>query len=168
MLLFLDEPTSGLDPGLERKLMYTLRRLADGGRTIVLVTHATQNIQICDHIAFLAGGRLVYFGPPSQALPFFGVEDFADVYAATESAGDAPRHWEGRYHASLQHQKYAVERPARAPAAPSRRAARRERAPAPHVRAVARAAARDPVPALLRADPRRPQEPRAAARCRRR
>jgi len=118
VLLFLDEPTSGLDPGLERKLMYTLRRLADGGRTIILVTHATQNIQICDHIAFLAGGRLVYFGPPSQALPFFGVEDFADVYAVTEGAGAAAA-WEGRYHASLQHQKYAVERPARAPAAPS-------------------------------------------------
>ncbi|PJF23746.1 MAG: ABC transporter ATP-binding protein, partial [Phototrophicales bacterium] len=37
-LFFLDEPTSGLDPGLEKKMMYTLRRLADSGRTIVLVT----------------------------------------------------------------------------------------------------------------------------------
>jgi hypothetical protein len=60
----------------------------------------------------------VYFGPPSQALPFFGVEDFADVYATTEGAAAAAE-WEARYRASLQHQKYAVERPARAPAAPS-------------------------------------------------
>ena len=114
VLLFLDEPTSGLDPGLERKLMYTLRRLADGGRTIVLITHATQNIKVCDHIAFLSAGRLVYFGPPSQALEFFGVGDFADIYAKIDIPSDAPR-LEDSYHASLQYQKYAVERPARAP-----------------------------------------------------
>lgn len=118
LLLFLDEPTSGLDPGLERKLMFTLRRLADGGRTVVLVTHATANIRMCDHIAFLVGGRLAYFGPPSQALGYFGVDDFADIYAATDEPGAAER-WATRYQTSLQHQKYAVERPARAPAAPS-------------------------------------------------
>ena len=28
-LLFLDEPTSGLDPGLDKRLMYLMRRLAD-------------------------------------------------------------------------------------------------------------------------------------------
>ncbi len=115
VLLFLDEPTSGLDPGLERKLMYTLRRLADGGRTIVLITHATQNINVCDHIAFLTAGRLVYFGPPSQALDFFGVHDFADIYAKIDNAGVAPG-LETAYHASLQYQKYAIERPARASA----------------------------------------------------
>ena len=118
VLMFLDEPTSGLDPGLERKLMYTLRRLADRGRTIVLITHATQNITVCDHLAFLSAGRLVYFGPPSQALGFFGVEDFADVYTVTDGAPAAAA-WEAKYQGSLQHQKYAVERPARAPAAPS-------------------------------------------------
>jgi ABC-type multidrug transport system ATPase subunit len=118
VLLFLDEPTSGLDPGLERKLMVTLRKLADRGRTIVLVTHATQNIALCDHIAFLAAGRLLYFGPPSQALGFFGVADYADIYATTDDAAQAPG-WADRYKTSLQHQKYAVERPARAPAAPT-------------------------------------------------
>ena len=47
-LLFLDEPTSGLDPGLEKKMMYDLNRLADRGKTVVLVTHATANIeQMC-------------------------------------------------------------------------------------------------------------------------
>jgi len=82
-LFFLDEPTSGLDPGLEKKMMHTLRRLADGGRTIVLVTHATANIVQCDHVCFLSQGRMVYFGPPEEALDFFGVTsgDFADIYA---------------------------------------------------------------------------------------
>ena len=90
-LFFLDEPTSGLDPGLEKKMMYTLRRLADSGRTVVLVTHATANISVCDHVAFMAtGGRLVYYGPPQEALSFFNVTsgDFADIYTKIEGTGD--------------------------------------------------------------------------------
>src|SRR4029077_10045116 len=81
-LFFLDEPTSGVDPGLEKKMMYTLRRLADGGRTVVLVTHATANIDQCDLVAFMSDGRMVYFGPPDEALQFFQVSsgDFADIY----------------------------------------------------------------------------------------
>jgi len=81
-IFFLDEPTSGLDPGLEKLMMDTLRQLADEGRTIVLVTHATNNLaQNCDHVAILAqGGKLAYFGPPDEALRFFGVADFSDIY----------------------------------------------------------------------------------------
>lgn len=90
-LFFLDEPTSGLDPGLEKKMMYTLRRLADGGRTVVLVTHATANIEQCDLVAFLAAGRLVYYGPPREAGQFFSVTsgDFADIYTRIDGCFDA-------------------------------------------------------------------------------
>lgn len=90
-LFFLDEPTSGLDPGLEKRLMFTLRRLADAGRTVVLVTHATANIHQCDHVAFMADGRLVWFGPPAEALVHFGVRDgdFADIYTKLEGEAHA-------------------------------------------------------------------------------
>jgi ABC transport system ATP-binding/permease protein len=80
-LFFLDEPTSGLDPGLEKKMMYDLNRLADQGRTVILVTHATTNIEQCDYVAFMAkGGRLAYYGPPKEATTFFNTRDFADIY----------------------------------------------------------------------------------------
>ena len=79
-LFFLDEPTSGLDPGLEKKMMYDLNRLADEGRTVVLVTHATANIEQCDYVAFMTKGRLSYYGPPKEALNFFEVQDFSDIY----------------------------------------------------------------------------------------
>ncbi|HWQ13753.1 MAG TPA: FHA domain-containing protein [Roseiflexaceae bacterium] len=96
-LFFLDEPTSGLDPGLEKKMMYTLRRLADSGRTVVLVTHATANITQCDHVAFMSDGRMVFFGPPSEAPAFFGVAsgDFADIYTKLEGLADPqdPERW---------------------------------------------------------------------------
>jgi len=79
-LFFLDEPTSGLDPGLEKKMMYDLNHLADEGRTVVLVTHATANISQCDYVAFMSWGRLAYYGPPKDAITFFSVQDFADIY----------------------------------------------------------------------------------------
>lgn len=86
-IFFLDEPGSGLDPGLEKKLMYTLRKMADEGRTIVLITHATGNIVQVDHVGLLSQGRLVYFGPPQAAQEFFLVDDFADIYEKIEHNG---------------------------------------------------------------------------------
>src|SRR6266498_5058454 len=71
-LFFLDEPTSGLDPGMETELMRLMRRLADQGRTIIMVTHATKNVMLADKVVFLArGGYLTWFGPPEEALAYF-------------------------------------------------------------------------------------------------
>jgi len=116
-LFFLDEPTSGLDPGLEKKMMHTLRHLADGGRTVVLVTHATANIAQCDHVCFMAQGRMVFFGPPQEALKFFGVTsgDFADIYAQLDdpnpkAARQKAADWEQRFRASPYYQQYIASR----------------------------------------------------------
>ncbi|OKH51328.1 maltooligosyl trehalose synthase [Calothrix sp. HK-06] len=87
-LFFLDEPTSGLDPGLDKEMMQLLRGLANSGRTIILVTHATTNINLCDRLVFLgAGGKLCYYGTPSKAIDFFQIdsEDFADIYIKLKS-----------------------------------------------------------------------------------
>lgn len=87
-MFFLDEPTSGLDPGLEKQMMQDLNRLSDTGTTVVLVTHATANIEECDHVAFLDKGLLAYYGPPREALKFFDVRDFADIYRRLTSVID--------------------------------------------------------------------------------
>ncbi|MFT0847264.1 ATP-binding cassette domain-containing protein [Actinomycetaceae bacterium L2_0104] len=80
-LLFLDEPTSGLDPGLDKQVMDTLRTLADGGRTVVVVTHSVDNLNVCDAVLLLApGGRVAYYGPPSELLPYFNQTSYADVF----------------------------------------------------------------------------------------
>lgn len=80
-LFYLDEPTSGLDPGTEKTLMETLAGMARTGRTVILVTHTTLNLHLCDQVVFLGpGGVLCFAGAPQQALSFFGVEDFVDVY----------------------------------------------------------------------------------------
>jgi ABC-type multidrug transport system ATPase subunit len=111
-VFFLDEPTSGLDPGLDRKMMALLRRLADQGRTIILVTHATNNINACDYVCFLAqGGRLAYFGPPNEAKAFFGKTDFAEIYSTlepTKEQPDIPAQAEARFLASPEYASYVA------------------------------------------------------------
>ncbi|MBK9094222.1 MAG: ATP-binding cassette domain-containing protein [Anaerolineae bacterium] len=97
-ILFLDEPTSGLDPGLDKRMMFTLRQVANAGTTVILVTHATDNIQDCDLVAFLAErGRLIFYGPPTEALTFFGVHDFAEIYHLVELE---PDRWQQAFQAS--------------------------------------------------------------------
>lgn len=80
-LLFLDEPASGLDPGTERNLMQSLRKMADGGKTVLLVTHSTLQLKMCDKIVFMGkGGNLCFYGSYDEALSFFDVSDVVDVY----------------------------------------------------------------------------------------
>jgi ABC-type multidrug transport system ATPase subunit/predicted acylesterase/phospholipase RssA/pSer/pThr/pTyr-binding forkhead associated (FHA) protein len=108
-LFFLDEPSSGLDPGLEKKLMFTLRQMADEGRTIVLITHATANIVQVDHVGLLSQGQLVYFGPPQAAQEFFLVDDFADIYEKIEHNGSAWKQVFTQENPSAYHE-YVLER----------------------------------------------------------
>jgi ABC-type multidrug transport system ATPase subunit len=85
-VLFLDEPTSGLDPGNEAKLMRTLHELAALGKTIVCTTHTMENVERFDKIAVLApGGKLVFFGPPQDALEFFGIQEYLDLFERLEA-----------------------------------------------------------------------------------
>ncbi len=109
-LFFLDEPTSGLDPGLDRKMMLLLRKLADKGHTIILVTHATNNINNCDYVCFLAaGGRLAYFGPPEGAKTYFNKFDFAEIYTSlepTEENTTIPEEAEVQYRSSSEYAEF--------------------------------------------------------------
>ncbi|MER5306103.1 FHA domain-containing protein [Streptomyces lasiicapitis] len=106
-LLFLDEPTSGLDPGMDRSVMHMLRGLADDGRTVIVVTHSVLSLDVCDRLLVLAaGGRIAYYGPPQDSLPFFGYDQWPEAFEAFE--GDRDRDWAGDYRQSPFHQQYIV------------------------------------------------------------
>ncbi len=66
-VLLLDEPTSGLDTVLERRLMQLFRRLADHGRAVLVATHATASLDLCDEVIVLQAGVTTYRGNPSEA-----------------------------------------------------------------------------------------------------
>ncbi|MEU2433974.1 FHA domain-containing protein [Streptomyces sp. NPDC007861] len=107
-LIFLDEPTSGLDPGMDRDVMQLLRGLADDGRTVLVVTHSVAELALCDKLLVMApGGAVAYFGPPEEALNFFGYDTWADVFSAFENYRDYD--WAGRWKGSQHYQMYAAD-----------------------------------------------------------
>ncbi|MCX5000001.1 ABC transporter ATP-binding protein/permease [Streptomyces longwoodensis] len=113
-LLFLDEPTSGLDPGMDRSVMHMLRGLADDGRTVIVVTHSVLSLDVCDRLLVLApGGRTAYYGPPEDALRFFGFAEWPEAFEAFER--DQDRDWAGEYRASPLRRQYVVDASAQPP-----------------------------------------------------
>ena len=80
-VIFLDEPTSGLSPDLDYELMTLLKKLKDQGKTIIIITHNMENVDKCDKIAFLGkGGKLCYYGEPSQIFKYFGVKKYGQIF----------------------------------------------------------------------------------------
>ncbi|NLG47064.1 FHA domain-containing protein [Gordonia sp. (in: high G+C Gram-positive bacteria)] len=81
-LLILDEPTSGLDPALDLQVMKTLRRLADAGRVVLVVTHSVAHLDLCDQILLLApGGKTSFCGPPDQVHAEMGTTVWAEIFS---------------------------------------------------------------------------------------
>jgi ABC-type branched-subunit amino acid transport system ATPase component len=64
-LLCLDEPAAGLDTSESEELGRRLRRLADGGASMLLIDHDMGLVlSICDQIFVLEFGKLIAAGPP--------------------------------------------------------------------------------------------------------
>jgi ABC-type multidrug transport system ATPase subunit len=105
-LLILDEPTSGLDPALDRQVMTMLRRLADAGRVVIVVTHSLTYVSMCDQILLLApGGKTAFADPPAQIGAVMGSTDWADIFARVSTDPD------GAHRAYLARHPAAPRRP---------------------------------------------------------
>jgi len=102
-LVFLDEPTAGVDPVSRRTFWELIRRLADGGVTIVVTTHYMDEAEHCDRLGFIYQGQLIAQGTPAAIKtqtfrkPVFQVETgdprrAADVLAEWPAAEEAIRY----------------------------------------------------------------------------
>jgi hypothetical protein len=102
--------------------MHLMRRLADQGRTIIMVTHATKNVMLADKVVFLArGGYLAWFGPPEEALKYFDQYrtekerrtremEFDQIYSILDDPGrGSAQEWANRYLEHSAYQKYIVQ-----------------------------------------------------------
>ncbi len=99
MILFLDEPTSPLDPQTIEEFLGILRRLAEQGTTVVMVTHKPEDLEYMDKVIFMAeGGSLVYFGPVGDYRNYFSVNSPVEVYA--NIIGQKADSWVTRYRQS--------------------------------------------------------------------
>src|SRR5262249_15405722 len=84
------------------------------GRTVLVVTHSVAELALCDKLLVMApGGAVAYFGPPEEALNFFGYDSWADVFSAFENYRDYD--WAGRWKGSQHYQMYAADIDAVAP-----------------------------------------------------
>ena len=76
-ILLMDEPASGMNPSETRQLMEDVRRLRDGGLTVVLIEHDIEMVLgLCDRIAVLNFGRKIAEGSADE------VKNNSDVIAA--------------------------------------------------------------------------------------
>ncbi|MGP5659280.1 amino acid ABC transporter ATP-binding protein [Corynebacterium falsenii] len=68
-LMLFDEPTSALDPELVGDVLNVMRRLADDGMTMLVVTHEIGFArEVADEVAFMDGGVIVEHGPSAEVL----------------------------------------------------------------------------------------------------
>jgi polar amino acid transport system ATP-binding protein len=66
-ILLLDEVTSALDPELVNEVLDAIRKLADEGMTMVIVSHEMAFVrEVADQVAFMDDGEVIESGSPAQ------------------------------------------------------------------------------------------------------
>ncbi|MBR5089271.1 MAG: ATP-binding cassette domain-containing protein [Ruminiclostridium sp.] len=84
-ILLLDEPTKGLDAASKQRITTLLRKLSDGGMTIVTVTHDVEFAAECaDRCAMFFRGEIVSEAPPRE---FFAENSFYTTAASRITRG---------------------------------------------------------------------------------
>ncbi len=80
--LLFDEPTSALDPETIRDVLLVMQKLAEGGMTMVVVSHEIGFArEVGDRLVFMERGRIVEQGPPGQLLERPATQRLADFLA---------------------------------------------------------------------------------------
>ena len=96
-LFILDEPDSGLDGVMARELFEQLRKIADTGKIVIVITHTPDRvIDLFDDVIVLAKdsartGRLAYYGSIEDARTFFGRDRMEQIVKSVnrkEEGGD--------------------------------------------------------------------------------
>lgn len=81
-MLVVAEPAPGPDPARAHQTMATLRRLADAGRIVVVVTTSLPDTQLCDQVVLLTSqGTSAFAGPPAEIEAALDTTDWSDIAA---------------------------------------------------------------------------------------
>ena len=68
-VMLFDEPTSALDPELVGEVLSVMKRLADSGMTMIVVTHEIGFArEVADRVVFMDGGHIIEEGSPEEIL----------------------------------------------------------------------------------------------------
>lgn len=89
-LLIMDEPASGLDPKARALLKARLRTLRERNTTLFFTSHSLADVgEICDRMAVLHRGELLFVGAPAELCGIHGVEDLEAAYLACVARSEA-------------------------------------------------------------------------------
>ncbi|MCA9099221.1 MAG: FHA domain-containing protein, partial [Planctomycetaceae bacterium] len=99
-VLFLDEVTSGLDEQTDGEIMQLFRQVADGGKTVVCITHNLAHVESACHLVVILteGGKTAFIGKPREACDYFGISRLGDVYLKLSEKN--PDAWLAQFRAS--------------------------------------------------------------------
>ncbi|HXK77771.1 MAG TPA: amino acid ABC transporter ATP-binding protein [Oscillospiraceae bacterium] len=68
-IMLFDEPTSALDPEMVGEVLQVMRELAEGGMTMIVVTHEMGFARdVADRVIFMSDGHIVEEGPPKEII----------------------------------------------------------------------------------------------------
>ena len=85
-IIFLDEPTAGLDVEGRLSLHKQIRKLKSIGKTIVLASHDMAEVEtLCDRIAILNQGNIVFCGTASELTDKVGEKYFIHIKTQQEN-----------------------------------------------------------------------------------
>ena len=88
--------------------------MADGGKTVVCITHSLANVEATCHLVVILteGGRLAFVGTPDEAKAYFEIA--AARRRLPQLAEQTPQEWHERFRSSPFYQHYVADRmPAR-------------------------------------------------------
>lgn len=72
-ILILDEPTNGLDPQGIHQIREIIRKIAQGGTTILLASHLLDEVEkVCSHVVIIRKGKKLYSGPVDEIVNSHG------------------------------------------------------------------------------------------------
>ena len=87
-LFVLDEPMSGLDPRARAYLKRHLLGLKEKGRTLFFSSHMLNDVEVlCDRVAILHEGQILFTGSPKSCCEKFNAESFEQAYLNCVAAG---------------------------------------------------------------------------------
>lgn len=82
-VLILDELTTGLDPKARRRIWGTVEKLKNEGTTILLVSHAMEEVErLCDRVALIDAGRVIARDTPDGLVMQTGADSLDDAFVA--------------------------------------------------------------------------------------
>lgn len=91
-LVVLDEPTNDVDPVRRRLLWAEIRRIADEGAAVLLVTHNVREAEtVVDRVTILDHGRVLADETPGDLVAWHGADSLEDVYIELVGSGEHAR-----------------------------------------------------------------------------